>query len=227
MNQVAIQCKGVKKIYGSKDNPFEALRGIDLEIDFGQLTLLVGPSGSGKTTLLSIIATLLTFEEGELYLLNHEIKQLSDKEKEEFRKTQLGIVFQSLFLIPTLSVIENIILPLIIAKKDPEEAKAKAMGILERIHLSKYSNTSPALLSKGQQQRVAIARAIINDAKIILCDEPTSALDHVSGFEIMTILHEIASKTQKAVLVVTHDHKIFPFADRIVYMIDGQIAQED
>ncbi|CUI16291.1 putative ABC transporter, ATPase subunit [Candidatus Protochlamydia naegleriophila] len=227
MNDIAVKCVGIKKSYGEKDNRVEALKGVDLEIHQGQLTLLVGPSGSGKTTLLSIISTILSSDEGELYLFDHEIHKMTELEKARFRRDSLGIVFQSLFLIPTLTVLENVSLPLLVAGYSQHQANLKALNFLEQLKMAHRSQVSPAFLSKGQQQRVAIARAMVNDSKIIVCDEPTSALDQAAGFEAMTLLHDLASKHSKAVLVVTHDHRIFPFANRIVEMSDGQIIKGD
>ena len=227
MSEIAIQCRGIKKHYGDNDNRVEALKGINLDIHYGQLTLLVGPSGSGKTTLLSIITTILKPDEGKLFLLDQDILQMPDNQRAQFCRENLGIVFQSLFLIPTLTVAENITLPLIIAEWKQQDALNKAMELLNRMHLAHRSHASPFSLSKGQQQRVAIARAMVNDAKIIVCDEPTSALDQESGHEIMTFLHQIALHSSRAVLVVTHDHRTFPFADRIININDGQIIPGD
>lgn len=222
-DEIVISCRGIKKSYGFGENRFEALRGIDLDIYSNNLTLLVGPSGSGKTTLLSIITMILTADEGSLFLLGKDVSKLSEKEKSEFRCCNLGIVFQSLFLIPTLTVIENITIPLVVGGKEDNGTESKAADLLKGFHIERYAQSSPASLSKGQQQRVAIARAMVNDAKIIICDEPTSALDHIAAFEVMDILHRLANKEGKAVLVVTHDNKIFPYADHIISMSDGQI----
>lgn len=223
MDHVAIKCSGIKKAYGSRSNRVEALKGIDLEVYDQSLTLLVGPSGSGKSTLLSIITTILTPDEGELILLDQPMNHLKGNEKAHFTSKNLGIVFQSLFLIPTLTVLENVSLPLLIRGDDSKNGIKKAQQVLDQMQISHKADISPALLSKGQQQRVAIARAVVNDSKIIVCDEPTSALDQESGLEIMAILHDLATKFSKTVLVVTHDQRTFPFADRIVYMSDGKI----
>ncbi len=224
MAQPIIRCRGIKKTYGEGDNRVEALKSTDLDIDGGQLTIIAGPSGSGKTTLISIIAAILKPDAGELTLLGEEIGRMSEDEKARFRCANIGIVFQSLFLIPTLTVVENVMLPLTVAGYHEEEAKEKAMGLLKQVHLDHRSHVSPFALSKGQQQRVAISRARINDGNILICDEPTSALDHVTGFEIMEFLHELASHTSRAVLVVTHDPRVFPYADRIINMSDGEIV---
>lgn len=224
MNDIAISCKGIKKSYGQDETLIRALRGVDLDIHQGVLTLLVGPSGSGKSTLLSIITTILTPDEGQLLLLGEDVNKLPEKEKSEFCRLNLGIVFQSLFLIPTLTVAENVSLPLLTAGCSQKEAYDKSVAMLSHLGMDHRSEHSPANLSKGQQQRVAIARAMINEAKIIVCDEPTSALDHATGMEVMALLQNIAKDSSKAVLVVTHDHRIFSFADRIVNMDDGLIT---
>lgn len=229
MQEAAVICKKIKKHYGDKETRIEALKGIDLEIRKKELTLLVGPSGSGKSTLLSIITTILTPDEGELYLLDRDISKMSHEEKAKFANENLGIVFQSLFLIPSLSVLENVALPLLVSGYSEREAESKSMDLLERFNLASRSNTSPSNLSKGQQQRIAIARAVVNNARILVCDEPTSSLDYHCGQEVMQLLKQLAiedsSDHAKAVLVVTHDHRIFPFADRIVNMNDGQILE--
>ncbi len=221
----AISCKGIKKSYGENENRIDALRGIDLDIPHGKLTLLVGPSGSGKTTLLSIITTILTPDEGQLFLLGQEMSQLHEKDRAVFCRNNLGIVFQSLFLIPTLTVAENVSLPLLVEGQPPDVALKGAMEVLKQMNIANRANVSPAILSKGQQQRVAIARAMVNDSKILVCDEPTSALDQAAGLGVMSLLHELATHKSKAVLVVTHDHRIFPYADSIINMNDGQIVQ--
>ena len=226
MSDVSIRCIGIKKHYGEGENRVDALRETHLEIRKGELTLLVGPSGSGKTTLLSIITMILTPDAGELYLLDQAMYPLTPTQRTLFARDNLGIVFQSLFLIPTLTVLENVLLPLTIAKIPEEKALPKAIELLDRMHLAHRSHISPKNLSKGQQQRVAIARAMINDSKILICDEPTSALDQTSGLEVMTLLREKVLHSERAVLVVTHDQRTFPFADRIIHMNDGQIIVE-
>lgn len=226
MKSVAIKCEGIRKSYGEGENRVDALKATDLEINKGELTLLVGPSGSGKTTLVSIIATILSPDEGRLTLLDTLMTGLSEVNKADFRCSNIGFVFQSLFLIPTLTVAENVSLPLIVGGMEEKAAEEKAVELLKKVHLDHRANVSPRQLSKGQQQRVAIVRAMINDAAIIICDEPTSSLDHVSGGEIMEFLHALARTSTKAVLVVTHDPRIFSFADRIISMCDGEILPE-
>jgi putative ABC transport system ATP-binding protein len=227
MIQAAIQCKDINKTYGSNESRIEALKNIDLDIFPGELTLLVGPSGSGKTTLISIISTILSPDTGKLLLLDRDVGKMSEDEKAQFRCEHIGMVYQSLCLMPTLTVLENVALPLIIAGQEEASANEKALKLLKNVHLDHRSHVPPGILSKGQQQRVAISRAMINDSSIIVCDEPTSALDHVTGFEIMEFLHEIALKSGKVVVVVTHDPSIFPYGDRIIRMRDGQIISTE
>lgn len=227
MGKVSIRCKEVSKTYGSDENKVYALKPTDLEIEDSQLTLLVGPSGSGKTTLISIIATILTPDTGELILLDQSIMPMNEEEKAAFRCKHIGIVFQSLFLIPSLSIQENISLPLIVAGMEEKRALKKAMEYLEIVRLEHRAHALPTALSKGQQQRVAIARAMINEASIIICDEPTSSLDHTAGFEIMEFLKNLAKNSSKTILVVTHDPRIFSYADRVIPMSDGEITKGD
>ena len=221
--KIAISCRGIKKSYGAKEFRVDALKGIDLDIYLGQLTLLVGPSGSGKTTLLSIITSILTPDEGSVTLLGQRPAEMSPTQRAKFCCASLGIVFQSFFLIPTLTVAENVSLPLLIAGYTEEQANIKATEMLKHVNIAHRSHVSPANLSKGQQQRVAIARAMVHDSQVIICDEPTSALDQTAGQQIMTFLREGVLHENRAVLVVTHDQRTFSFADRIVHMMDGQI----
>ena len=226
MSQISIRCSKVKKFYGVGENEVQALKPTDLEIESGKLTLLVGPSGSGKTTLISIIAMILTPDSGEVILLDEHVQDMNEEQKASFRCKNIGIVFQSLFLIPTLTIAENVALPLIVGGMDEKPALEKALEYLDKVHLANRAGSSPSAFSKGQQQKVAIARAMINDAPIIICDEPTSSLDHTSGFEVMEFLHALAINSSKTVLVVTHDPRIFSYADRIISMSDGEISEQ-
>lgn len=223
-DNIAIKCRGIKKHYGENETRIDALKGIDIDVYSGELTILEGPSGSGKSTLLSIITTILTPDSGELYLLGKEMLHISQNQRAQFCRTHLGIVFQSLFLIPTLSALENVSLPLLIAGDTEKEAVEKSMETLKTMKMDHRAHVSPASLSKGQQQKIAISRAIVNESQIVVCDEPTSSLDQHAGHDTMEILKELAKKERKAVLVVTHDHRIFSFADRIISINDGLIT---
>jgi putative ABC transport system ATP-binding protein len=224
---ISIKCKGIKKCFINGENRTQALKGIDLEIFDEKLTLLVGPSGSGKTTLLSIMETILTPDEGELSILGHDVHKMNELEKAAFRNEAIGVVFQALHLIPTLTVLENVILPLIIKGDNENEAKKKGVLLLEQLRIKEKMDLPPNHLSRGQQQRAAIARALINDPKIILCDEPTGALDQENGHAFMAILRELASSGKRTVFVITHDHRIFPFADHIININDGMIENKN
>lgn len=224
MKEAAIRCRNLSKHYGEGEMRIDALKHVNLDIYSGELTILEGPSGSGKSTLLSIITTILTPDSGELHLLGQEMLKMSPAKRAKFSSRNLGIVFQSLFLIPTLSVAENVSLPLIIAGYPEKEVEEKTMETLKKMKMDHRASVSPASLSKGQQQKIAISRAIINESKILICDEPTSALDQQSGHDTMEILKALAIEAKKAVLVVTHDHRIFSFADRIISISDGLIT---
>lgn len=220
---ISIKCEGIKKYYINGENKIEALRGIDLEIFDKKLTLLVGPSGSGKTTLMSIIDMILTPDEGNLFVLGAHVNKMNELEKARFRNKNIGVVFQALYLIPTLTVLENVTLPSIIKGENEEEGKKKGTSLLKQLRIKEKMDSSPTHLSRGEQQRAAIARALINDPKIILCDEPTAALDQENGHAFMTILRDLASNEKRTVFVITHDHRIFPFADHIINISDGLI----
>ncbi len=224
---ISIQCKDVRKCFINGKNKTEALRSVNLEILDKKLTLLVGPSGSGKTTLLSIIETILTPDEGDLFLLGQHVNKMNELEKAYFRNKNIGVVFQALHLIPTLTVLENVILPLIIKGEEENNAKKKGASLLEQLYIKEKMNLPHTQLSIGEQQRAAIARALINDPKIILCDEPTSALDQENGHAIMAILRDLASSDNRTVFVITHDHRIFPFADHIININDGIVEKKN
>lgn len=224
---IAVKCKDIKKFYGQGENRTAALKGVNLEIFENKLTLLVGPSGSGKTTLMSIIQTILTPDEGDLFISGHYMNKMNELEKAHFRNENIGVVFQALYLIPTLTVLENVTLPLIIKGENQNKANKKGICILEKLHIEKKIHSPPTQLSRGQQQRVAIARALINDPKIILCDEPTSALDQEHGYTCMSILQDLVLSENRTVLVITHDHRIFSFADHIININDGLIGEVD
>lgn len=222
--EIALHCKGVTKTYGSGSTEVHALRGVDLEVRTSELMMLVGPSGSGKTTLISIIAGVLDRNGGECTVFGHDYQNMGHYEKTRYRGQNIGFVFQLFNLIPTLSAAENVAVPLIINGVKRSEAIDKACEILSRVGLGNRTYSPPTQLSGGQQQRVAIARAIVHNPKLIVCDEPTSALDHETGHKIMELLCEVAVGVGRALIVVTHDARIFEFADKIAKMDDGHIV---
>ena len=222
---VAVACRGVTKVFGTGEARVEALRGIDLEVPLGQLTMLVGPSGCGKTTLLSVIAGLLDRTAGEFEVLGVDTTTLSGAQRIEFRRKHLGFVFQQHNLLPALTAAENAAVPLLVAGMARRRAVAQASALLEGLGLGPRLHARPAELSGGQQQRVAFARALIHAPRLIVCDEPTASLDAEAGQRVMEALIQVAVRPDRAVLVVTHDNRIFAFADRIASMEDGRIVR--
>jgi putative ABC transport system ATP-binding protein len=219
----AVWCRGVTKDYSTGEDVVRALRGVDVEIPYGEMTLLVGPSGCGKTTLISIMAGLLNPTEGDVTLLGRERRHLNGRALVEFRATQIGFVFQQYNLLPSLTAVENAAIPLMICGMKRSLAVARAAEVLESVGLKDKMHQLPSQLSGGQQQRVAIARALVHSPKFLVCDEPTAALDAESGRKVMQLLRSTTVQPGRAVIVVTHDSRVFEFGDRIVYMTDGVI----
>lgn len=219
----AVVCNGITKEFGSRDNRALVLRGVDLEVGYGELTLLVGPSGCGKTTLISVIAGLLDPTDGEITVLGQDLRGLRGSDAVSFRRKNLGFVFQQYNLLPALTAAENAAVPLLAAGVPRRHAVARASDLLAELGLGERMNALPSKLSGGQQQRVALARALLHSPRLVVCDEPTSALDHEAGYAVMDLLKRIAVRDDRAVIVVTHDSRVFEFADRIAYMEDGRI----
>jgi putative ABC transport system ATP-binding protein len=224
-NSAAVSLRGVTKVFGEGDARTRALRGVDLDIAAGQMSLLVGPSGCGKTTLISIVAGLLDPSEGDITVLGQPLAELSGSGLVGFRGRNIGFVFQQYNLLPALSAVENAAVPLLILGQKRSEAVARAAEILDRVGLGSRMHALPAQLSGGQQQRVAIARALVHEPRLLVCDEPTAALDAGSGQTVMELLRRVAVLPDRAVIVVTHDNRVFGFGDRIVHMNDGIIER--
>jgi putative ABC transport system ATP-binding protein len=189
----------------------------------GEIFMLVGPSGCGKTTLISVMAGILNQDEGSCTLFGQDMSLLSGKERNLFRGRHIGFVFQAFNLVPTLTAAENACLPLLINGAPRKMALNAAMTMLQEVGLSGKEASLPHNLSGGQQQRVAIARALVHKPKLVVCDEPTSALDHRTGGDVMNLLQSIAVKEDRSLVIVTHDPRIFDYADRIAHMDDGRI----
>ncbi len=221
--QLAVHCRGVVKEFGSGQAKIRVLRGIDLDIQTGETTFLVGPSGCGKTTLISVIAGLLRPNEGTVELFGEKTSKMASGKLVRFRSTQLGFIFQQFNLLPALTAAENAAVPLVVQGMSLSKAVRKASELLERLEMGKHRTKYPNQLSGGQQQRIAIARALVHEPRLVICDEPTASLDAQTGHAVMTMLQELASAPGRAVVVVTHDSRIYSFADRIVTMSDGQI----
>lgn len=220
---VTVRCQSVTKHYGQGDTLVHALRGVDLEISQGEMMMVVGPSGCGKTTLISVIAGILDADSGQCLVLDQEMSALSRSEKTVFRRDNVGFIFQAYNLIPTISVVTNVMVPLLLQNYSQAEARERASQILIRVGLGDKLKSRSNDLSGGQQQRVAIARALIHNPKLIVCDEPTSALDHVNGAKIMELFRSIVDQEKCTLIVVTHDSRIFRYADRFAEMDDGAI----
>jgi putative ABC transport system ATP-binding protein len=217
----------VTKEFGTGDNRALVLRGVDFDVRFGEMTLLVGPSGCGKTTLLSVIAGLLDATGGEISVLGKDMAALSGTDSVTFRRKNLGFVFQQYNLLPALTASENAAVPLLAAGVPRKRAVEQASALLADLGLERRLHALPSQLSGGQQQRVALARALVHEPRLIVCDEPTSALDHETGHAVMDLLTKIAVRDDRAVVVVTHDSRVFNFADRIAHMDDGRIVKTE
>jgi putative ABC transport system ATP-binding protein len=222
-NGTAVSLRGVTKFYGTGTSRVQALRGVDLDVRLGELLMLVGPSGCGKTTLISVVAAILDHDDGEIVVFDRSLKTMSPAEKTRFRGANIGFVFQAYNLIPTISVTENVAIPLLILGRRRADALARAAEMLAAVGLGDKLEVFPAQLSGGQQQRVAIARALVNNPRLIVCDEPTSALDGDTGRLVMDVLRKNALSEDRALIIVTHDNRVFNFADRIARMDDGRI----
>jgi putative ABC transport system ATP-binding protein len=223
--EFAVRCRGVTKTYGTGDAKVMALRGIDLDVRRGELLMLVGPSGCGKTTLISVIAAILDQDSGNCEVLGRDLKSMGQKERTCFRGVSIGFVFQFFNLLPALNAVENVSVPLLINGESRKTAESRARETLVEVELGTRLSALPAQLSAGQQQRLAIARALVHHPKLIVCDEPTSNLDHETGRSVMNILRGVARSPDRALIVVTHDPRIFAFADRIAHMDDGKIIE--
>ena len=220
-----IQIKNVKKYYKLGSNIIKALDGIDLTIDKGEFIALLGTSGSGKSTLLNILAGLERPSFGDVLYKNISLNSLSEEDITRFRNLNIGFVFQSYNLMPYLTAIENVALPLIFKGEGKKEREEKAYQILKDMGLSKRVYNKPSELSGGQQQRVSIARAFVGNPNIIFADEPTGNLDTKTSFEIMELIKSIVRKNNQTLIMVTHDEEMTEFADRTLFMRDGLIEK--
>jgi putative ABC transport system ATP-binding protein len=218
-----VVCRGVTKEFSAGEARVHALQGVDLQVAAGQMTLLVGPSGCGKTTLISVIAALLDPTAGEIEVLGTNLTSLAPRHKVDFRRRHIGFVFQQYNLLPALTAAENVAVPLVISGWTRTDAVAKARQLLEAVRLDDRAEALPAHLSGGQQQRVAIARALVHEPRLLVCDEPTAALDAQLGQDVMGLIRNVAVQPGRAVIVVTHDSRVFGFGDQIVHMNDGRI----
>jgi len=220
---LAIRMRALSKTFGKGESAVRALRGVDLDVPAGELTMLVGPSGCGKTTLISILAGLLSRDTGELEVFGQDLGALRRDRLSAWRRDNVGFIFQQFNLVPQLTVAENVSVPLVLKGESVGAAVKKANDLLATLGLEGRGKSAPLKLSGGQQQRVAIARALIHEPRLLVCDEPTSALDAELGRRVMTLIRDRSHQHDRAVVVVTHDDRIFHLADQIAHMDDGLI----
>jgi putative ABC transport system ATP-binding protein len=225
--EAAVICRNITKEFGTGNTRLLALRGVDLEAPYGEMTMLVGPSGCGKTTLLSVIAGLLNKTAGQIDVLGTDVDNLTSSQAVLFRRRHLGFIFQQYNLLPSLTAAENASVPLLAAGVKRNIAVQKAEALLGELGMGERAHARPNQLSGGQQQRVAIARALIHAPQLLVCDEPTAALDADSGHAVMEVLRKAAVRPDRAVIVVTHDSRVFDFGDRIAHMNDGRILHTE
>lgn len=221
---LAASIQHVNKYFPVDNEKLQVLFDVSADIRMGELTMLVGPSGCGKTTLISILSGILSASSGSITLLGEALDKLTDTQKTLFRRKNIGFIFQQYNLLPALSAAENAAVALVAAGMNLRDAMARAEVMLSEIGMQEHSHKLPRQLSGGQQQRIAIARALVHNPKLVVCDEPTAALDAKTGQGVMQILRNVANETQRAVLIVTHDSRIYHFADRILEMSDGRIV---
>ncbi|HUI97809.1 MAG TPA: ABC transporter ATP-binding protein [Xanthobacteraceae bacterium] len=227
MTAPVVEAIGITKVLGSGAGEVQALKGVSLAVRGGELALLMGPSGSGKTTLLSVLGCMLTPTSGTVLVGGRATEGADAEGLARLRRDAVGFIFQTYHLFPTLNAADNVRLALDIRDERGEAAVAKARAALAQVGLADKVRSYPGELSSGEQQRVAIARAIVADAPAILADEPTAALDGQNGRAIMTLLSAIARDRSRGVLVVTHDARLLPFADRVIHLEDGRIVREE
>jgi putative ABC transport system ATP-binding protein len=222
----AIDVENLTKTYGSGENAFQALRGVDFKVEPGEFVMLSGPSGSGKTTLLSVLGCVLSPSTGKVELLGEDVSGATEADLPRLRLSYIGFVFQTHNLIASLSSLDNVTLLLELRGMSKKAAQREAMRLLEAVGLHDKAESRPRDLSGGQRQRVAIARALAGSPPIVLADEPTAALDAHNGLAVTELLRSLAKEHNHTVVVVTHDARIFHVADRIVHIEDGLITRE-
>lgn len=228
MTHPVIECIKVTKEFPlGQGRAYAALRGVDLEVKPGEFVVLYGPSGSGKSTLLHLVAGLERPTSGTIKIRGEDLSQFQAKELATHHRMKIGMVFQQFNLIPTLSAVENVALPQVIAGKPLQSRLARALHLLEIFGLAHYANNLPTELSGGEQQRVAIARALVNNPWILLIDEPTGNLDTKTGKEVAQLIGNLNTHSKRTILLVTHSEMFFEFAHRIVYLLDGKSVKQE
>ena len=223
MSNLAVDVSDVVKSFPAGDTRTFALKGATLNARFGELMMIVGPSGCGKTTLLSVICGTLQCDEGRLTIFDHDLRKMKDSQITRFRCENVGFIFQQFNLIPTLTAVENASIPLVLNGHSHQDSLRRAGEVMAEVGLGDKLHSYPSQLSGGQLQRVAISRALVHEPRLIICDEPTASLDAAAGQKTLDLLKSSALKPDRCVIVVTHDNRIYHFADRIAEMEDGRV----
>ena len=221
-----MKATGVWKIYPSGESTVQAVRGVDVSIDAGEMVAIMGASGCGKTTLLNILSGIDEPNSGDVHVNGEPLFGISDNKRTHMRAEYLGFIFQDFNLLPVLSAVENVELPLLLLGKSASEARKGALEALQSVGLSQRSEHLPSELSGGQQQRVAVARALVHNPTVILCDEPTGNLDSVTSAEVLELLHKLNRERNTTFLIVTHDAMIAKRCTRTLQMLDGTIVED-
>lgn len=221
-----IDFRNITKTFVMGETHFQALKGINIRIDEGELVAIVGESGSGKSTTMHIMGLLDRPTQGEYYLNHREVSSLTDNERAEIRNRQIGFIFQQFFLLPSFTALENVELPLTYRRLDSALIKERALTMLKKVEIDHHAHHKPHELSGGQQQRVAIARALVGEPKIILADEPTGALDSKTTHEILNLLVDLNQKNGVTVVMITHNLEVAKRCSRVIRIRDGLIVNE-
>ena len=221
-----VAARGIRKTYDTGAVKVEALRGIDLELVPGEMVAIMGPSGCGKTTLLNCLSGLDSIDAGELEIEGVPLEDMSDRERTDYRARRMGFIFQFYNLIPVLTAVENVELPLLVARVDGDEARRSALAALALVGLEGRARHVPDALSGGERQRVTIARSLVNDPAIVWADEPTGDLDSENAAEIVDLMRRLNLERGLTFLIVTHDISVGRKTDRIVRMLDGEVVEE-
>ena len=222
-----VEARDLEKTYAAGGTTVHALRGVDLRIPRGEMVAVMGPSGCGKTTLLNCLSGLDEFDSGEVFVGGESISGMSDRRRTRFRAERMGFVFQTYNLIPVLSAVENVELPLLVAGVRSKEARGRALSVLRVVGLADQVNKRPNEMSGGQQQRVTVARSLVNEPAIVWADEPTGALDSETSAEIMDLLVYLNQEKRQTFVLVTHDISVARRARRLVRMRDGKIESDE